>query len=180
MCAPSGSLHDAGRRLPECFTNTWDARTIVKQLFSTLQSEEDLDAECMHVNESSHCDDVRRTDTRVFWKHTHVYIYTSMAGKKNTTTRGGKRGAKPEDEDEEEVEDVEDAQEVEDPQRGEPRDDDDDANDGNVDGEEDVEDAEDGEGGDGMEDRDDGGATAGRIPRDAAVVRDILKSMVRI
>lgn len=133
----------------------------------------------MRVNESSHCDDVRRTDTRVFWKHTHVYIYTSMAGKKNTTTtRGGKRGAKPEDEDEEEVEDVEDAQEVEDPQRGEPRDDD--ANDGNVDGEEDVEDAEDGEGGDGMEDRDDGGATAGRIPRDAAVVRDILKSMVRI
>ena len=104
----------------------------------------------------------------------NTYIYTSMAGKKNTT-RGGKRGAKPEDEeDEDEEEEVEeDEQEVEDP-RGEP--------DGNVDGGEDGdEDAEDdGEGGDGMEDRDDGGATAGRIPRDAAVVRDILKSMVRI
>ena len=40
------------------------------------------------------------------------------------------------------------------------------------------EDEDEGEG-EGTEDRDDGGATAGRIPRDAAVVRDILKSMVR-
>lgn len=93
-----------------------------------------------------------------------------MAGKKNTTTRGGKPGTKPEDgEEEEEVEEV-DAQRVAEDRP-------DDANDdGNADAEEDEEEGE----GDEIEDRDDGGATAGRIPRDAAVVRDILKSMVRV
>lgn len=92
-----------------------------------------------------------------------------MAGTKNA--RGGKRAAKSEDDEAEEVEEDEEQRVVED------QPDDADA-DGNVDGN--AEDEEErGDVGDGIEDRDDGGATAGRIPRDAAVVRDILKSMVR-
>lgn len=94
-----------------------------------------------------------------------------MAGTKNA--RGGKRAAKSEDDEAEEVEEDEEQRVVED----QPDDADADGND--VDGNAAEEEEERGGEGDGIEDRDDGGATAGRIPRDAAVVRDILKSMVR-
>jgi len=100
-----------------------------------------------------------------------------MAGKKPTSSaRGGKRAAKPDDsggdgagEDEDE-----EPRAVEDRGRG-PEDADEGAD---ANGAAEDEDEDEGEG-EGTEDRDDGGATAGRIPRDAAVVRDILKSMVR-
>ena len=99
-----------------------------------------------------------------------------MAGKKPTSSaRGGKRAAKPDDDSDGAGEDEdEEPRAVEDRGRG-PEDADEgaDANGAAEDEDEDVGEEE------GTEDRDDGGATAGRIPRDAAVVRDILKSMVR-
>jgi len=119
-------------------------------------------------------DDTSRGETHA---RTHARTLDMAAGKKNAP-RGGKRAAKSDDDDEEVEEDEEERVVVEDHQR-QPDADDADAN-GNVDGNGAEEEEERGGEGDGIEDRDDGGATAGRIPRDAAVVRDILKSMVRM